>query len=100
MGSLEDMYEDRGRIKVEIGPEPECDTTVTFPPPGAPVGAFWLMVVPGEGRPRFSVGIVSTDEGIVIDVWPEHGEMGESLGTTAVFDQDVIDALAEMGGAP
>lgn len=99
MGSLGNMYEDWGRIKVEVGPGPECDTTVTFPKPGAPVGAFWLTVVPGEGRPRFSVGITSTDEGIVVDVWPEHGEMGEPLGTTAVFDQDVIDALAETGGA-
>jgi len=41
---------------------------------------------------NFDVRIVKTDEGIVIDVFPWDKD-SDSLGSTYVFDNEVIDVL-------
>ena len=81
---------------IQVVTDEEGDTTITFPEGGFP-GSFWATVLPGGDRPAFSVGISTTDEGIVIDVHSPQGEMSAPIASTYAFDQDVIDLLAPEG---
>jgi len=93
------MNDRAGGIRVDIGPGPEHDTTITFPE--EPTGSFWATIDPGPDRPMLSLGITSTDEGIIISIYAPHGEMAEPLYSTYIFDQEIIDALTGgQDGAP
>lgn len=39
----------------------------------------------------FSVHIIKTDEGIVLDVYPATGELDEPIVTTYAFDNEAMD---------
>ena len=43
------MNDRAGGIRVDIGPGPEHDTTITFPE--EPTGSFWATIDPGPDRP-------------------------------------------------
>ena len=43
----------------------------------------------------YSVDLILTDEGLVVDVWAYKGDGTETLGSTYVFEQDVIDSREE-----
>jgi hypothetical protein len=61
--------------------------TITFPTDEGP-GSAWLTVDLNNGRPKFSVNIVRTDEGMVVDVYPEGQEDGGPVASTYAFDEE------------
>lgn len=46
-------------------------------------GAAWFTV---KG---FSIRILSTDEGVVVDIWKDGGEMDSPIASTYAFDQEI-----------
>ena len=50
-------------------------------------GAAWLTVK------KFSIRVISTEEGIMVDVYKLGAEMHSPIASTYAFDDDVKDAL-------
>jgi hypothetical protein len=54
----------------------------------------WVRVVMLSGddrqRPVARVGIISTDEGIVLDLWPDDDLADDVAASTYAFDEDLI----------
>jgi hypothetical protein len=46
-------------------------------------GAAWFAV---KG---FAIRILSTDEGVVVDVWKDGGEMDSPIASTYAYDSDI-----------
>ena len=46
-------------------------------------GAAWFTV---KG---FAIRILSTDEGVVVDIWKDGGEMDSPIASTYAFDQEI-----------
>jgi hypothetical protein len=46
-------------------------------------GVAWFTVK------SFSIRILSTDEGVVVDVWKDGGEMDSPIASTYAYDSDI-----------
>jgi hypothetical protein len=53
----------------------------------------WLHVDLGAGRPTARVNIISTDEGIVVDVWRDGDDEAAPVASTYAFDEDLEDTV-------
>jgi len=49
----------------------------------------WFVVQLGQDRPKARVNVIRTDEGLVIDVWPDDDDSPESVASTYVFDAEL-----------
>lgn len=80
-------------MNIEVTPDSiDNDATITFEGPATRDNA-WLSIDLGPGRPFASLNIISTDEGLVIDVYPMDYEEGAPVGSTYVFDADLLSKL-------
>ena len=52
-------------------------------------GAAWFTV---KG---FSIRILSTDEGVVVDIWKDGGEMDSPIASTYAHDEDIVTIEGE-----
>jgi len=69
------------------------DAVVTFPADANTRDSVWLTVDTNRGGPKYSVNIVKTDEGLVVDVYLLDREMDDPVASTYVFDQDALDII-------
>lgn len=81
------------KITVEDTPA-EQDITVAFTG-DRDRDNLWITIDPGPGRPHYSINIVRTDEGIVVDGYFLGHEDVPPTGTFWTFDGDLDDILAE-----
>lgn len=76
--------------EIEVSVDSEKDITIVFPPTAGFPDRAWITVDLNGGRPKFSLAIIRTDEGFVLDAFADEGEMGEPVATTYAFDTDLV----------
>ena len=80
-----------------IVPNPDNETDVAIiKESGDTRDNAWITLV--TAGTKYSINLIVTDEGIVIDVYPLNLEVDiQPLATLALMEQDMLDAYGEFG---
>jgi hypothetical protein len=54
------------------------------------LGEHWMTVSLGKDRPMARINLISTDEGIVVDVWSDREDATAPAASTYAFDEDLL----------
>jgi|PlaIllAssembly_1097288.scaffolds.fasta_scaffold200815_3 hypothetical protein len=53
-------------------------------------GEHWIIARLGADRPVVRINIISTDEGIIVDVWRDDDTAAAPAASTYAFDDDLL----------
>lgn len=74
------------------------DAVITFPADANTRDNAWITVDLNRGGPTYSLNIIRTDEGIVLDLYVLDHEEEEPVATTYAFDHEAAEIIEFLEG--